>query len=210
MICMAGNSLLRQTTFRMRYHEPLTDGRRRERMAKESAHEEWVRTLTERPPDRDEEESRYVQTVGESRFALLELAVDANTDLSPGDRVAVESEDSIGVHRRLTYRTLTQAAQDRLEETIEEIIADNKQRFIDFYNNAQPIGLRKHQLDVLAGIGDTRRERIIDERRQGAFTDFADLEARVDSLHDPPALLVKCVLTELREADEVRYKLLVD
>jgi putative nucleotide binding protein len=179
-------------------------------MVEESEKEKWVRTLTERPPDRDEEESRYVQTVGESRFALLELAVPADADLSPGDRIAVESEYSIGVHRRLTYQTLTQAAQDRLEKTIEEIITDNEQRFIDFYNNAQPIGLRKHQLDVLAGIGDTRRERIIDERRQGAFTDFADLEARVDSLHDPRTLLIERVLTELREVEEVRYKLLVN
>jgi putative nucleotide binding protein len=179
-------------------------------MVEESPVEEWVRTLTERPPNRDEKESRYVQTVGESRFALLELAVAANADLSPGDRVAVESEDSIGIHRRLTYQTLTQAAQDRLEKTIEEIITANEQRFIDFYNNAQPIGLRKHQLDVLAGIGDTCRETIIDERRQGPFADFGDLEARVDSLHDPQTLLVERVLTELREIEEVRYKLLVN
>ena len=179
-------------------------------MVEEFPAEEWVRTLTERPPNRDEEEYRYAQTVGESRFTLLELTQADSANLSPGDRVAVESEEIIGVHRRLTYQTLTQAAQDRLEETIEEIIADNEQRFIDFYNNAQPIGLRKHQLDVLAGIGNTRRERIIDERRQGAFTDFADLEVRVDSLHDPQTLLVERVLTELTEVEEVRYKLLVN
>jgi putative nucleotide binding protein len=86
----------------------------------------------------------------------------------------------------------------------------NEQQFIDFYNNAQPICLRKHQLDVLPGVGDTRRERIIDERRRGPFADFAELEARVDSLHDPQTLLVERVLTELREVEEVRYKLLVN
>jgi putative nucleotide binding protein len=118
----------------------------------------------------------------------------------------------LGRQRRepLTYQTLTQAAQNRLEATIEDITTANEQRFIDFYNNAQPIGLRKHQLDVLAGIGDTRRERIIDERRQGRFEDFADLEARVDSLHESQTLLVERVLTELEEAEEVRYKLLVN
>jgi putative nucleotide binding protein len=179
-------------------------------MVEESPAEEWVRTLIERPPNRDEEEFRYVQTVGESRFTLLELAVAADADLSSGDRVAVESEDNIGVHRRLTDQTLTQAAQDRLAATIEDIITANEQRFIDFYNNAQPIGLRKHQLDVLAGIGDARRETIIDERRRGPFADFADLESRVDSLRDPQTLLVERVLTELREVEEVRYKLLVD
>lgn len=179
-------------------------------MVEESAKEEWVRVLTERPPDRDEEESRYIQVVGESRFTLLELAPADSANLSPGDRVAIESEDITRVHRRLTYQTLTQAAQDSLKATIEDIITANEQQLIDFYNNAQPIGLRKHQLDVLAGIGDTRREAIIDERRRGPFADFADLEARVDSLHDPQTLLVERVLTELSEVEEIRYKLLVN
>jgi predicted nucleic acid-binding OB-fold protein len=43
------------------------------------------------------------------------------------------------VTRWLTYHTLTQDAQDRLKETIAAIIADNEQRFINWYNNAQPI-----------------------------------------------------------------------
>lgn len=179
-------------------------------MVEESDKDEWVRMLTERQPDHDEEASRYVQAVGETRFTLLELAAAADADLTPGDRVAVESEVIIGVKRRLTYHTLTQAAQDRLAETIAAIIAANDQRFIDYYNNAQPIGLRQHQLDLLPGIGDTRRERIINERKQGPFEGFADLEARVDSLHDPRALLVERVLIELEKVEESRYKLLVN
>ena len=178
-------------------------------MVEQTAKEEWVRTLTERPLDR-ENQPWDVQTVGETRFTLLVLAVAADTDLSSGDRVAVESDAVIDMKRRLTYQTLSQAAQDRLEATIGDIIVANEQRFIDYYNNAQPIGLRQHQLDLLPDIGDTRRERIIDERRQGAFTDFADLETRIDSLHDPQALLVERALTELREVEEARYKLLVN
>lgn len=69
---------------------------------------------------------------------------------------------------------------------------------------------RRHQLDVLSGIGDTRRERVIGERRKELFTDFADLATRVDSLHNPQALLVERVLTELEEVEEARYKLLVN
>lgn len=135
-------------------------------MIEKSAQEEWVRILAERPPDRDEEESRYVQAVGESGFMLLELVAAEDADLPPDDRLAVEADALNSVARRLTYNTLTQAAQDRLERTIAGIIADNEQRFINWYNNAQPIGLRKHQLDVLPDIGDKRREAIIDERRR--------------------------------------------
>jgi putative nucleotide binding protein len=178
-------------------------------MVEESAKEEWVRVLTERPPDRDEEESRYVQAVGESGFMLLELVASEDADLTPGDRFAVEGEAFTDVTRRLTYHTLTQDAQDRLKETLAAIIEDNEQQFINWYNNAQPIGLRKHQLDVLPDIGDIRREEIIDERRREPFADFADLETRIDSLRNPQALLVERALTELKEVEEVRYKLLV-
>jgi putative nucleotide binding protein len=177
-------------------------------MVEESVKEEWVRTLTGRPLDRNEQ-PWDMQVVGESRFTLLGLAVAADTDFSPGERVAVESEEIIGIQRRLTYQTLTQAAQDRLAGTIEAIIAANDQRFIDFYNTAQPLGLRNNQLDVLPGIGDKRREAIIAERRQGPFESFDDLAMRVDSLHNPQALLVERALTELREAEEARYELLV-
>jgi putative nucleotide binding protein len=179
-------------------------------MVEESAQEEWVRMLTERPADRDEDDSRYVQAVGESGFMLLELAAAEDADLSPGDRLAVEGAAFNSVTRRLTYQTLTQDAQDRLKATIAAIIGDNEQRFIGWYNNAQPIGLRKHQLDVLPDIGDKRREAIIDAQRQRPFVDFADLETRVDSLYDPQALLVERALTELREVEEARYKLLVN
>jgi putative nucleotide binding protein len=179
-------------------------------MAEQSANEEWVRVLAERPPDRDEEDSRYVQAVGESEFTLRELVPAENVDLTPGDRVAVESEKISRVTQSLTYQTLTQDAQDRLKETITAIISENEQRFIEYYNNAQPIGLRQHQLDFLPEIGDTRRDAIIDERKLEPFDDFADLETRVDSLSNPQTLLVDRVLTELRERNDARYKLLVN
>jgi putative nucleotide binding protein len=172
--------------------------------------EEWTRVLTERPPDRHEEDSQYVQGVSENRFTLLELVPAHNVDLSPGTRLAIESGDILGIHQRLRYQALTQAAQERLKGTVEAIITDNEQQFIEFYNNAQPIGLRKHQLDVLAGIGETRREAIIDERRRGPFSDFADLETRVDSLHSPQQLLVERVLTEFSDAEELRYTFFVN
>jgi predicted nucleic acid-binding OB-fold protein len=58
----------------------------------EAAKEEWIRMLTERPPDRDEDDSRYVQAVGESEFMLLELVAVEDADLTPDDRLAVEGE----------------------------------------------------------------------------------------------------------------------
>jgi putative nucleotide binding protein len=179
-------------------------------MVEESAKEEWVRMLTERPPDRDEEESRYVQAVGETGFMLLELVAAEDADLTPGDRLAVEGEAFSGVNRRLTYHTLTQDAQDRLKETIAAITGDNEQRFINWYNNAQPIGLRKHQLDVSPKLPRYAGKRLSRSAGGEPFADFTDLEPRVDSLSGPQALLIERALTKLREVEEARYKLLVN
>jgi putative nucleotide binding protein len=177
-------------------------------MVEESPKDEWVRTLTGQPPEHDGQPWE-AQAVGETQFTLLELKVPADTDLTPGDRVTVENKEAIDVNQRLAYHTLTQPAQERLKETIAAIIADNEQRFIDYYNSAQPIGLGQHQLDFLPEIGEKRRDAIIDERKLGPFEDFTDLETRVDSLHDPQTLLVDRTLTELVEVEEARYKLLV-
>jgi len=84
-------------------------------------------------------------------------------------------------------------------------VADNEQRFVDFYNEAQPITLRLHQLNLLPGIGKKLRNGILDERKRRPFGSFDDLEARVEGLHDPEAVIVERVLEELRETD-LKYR----
>jgi putative nucleotide binding protein len=174
-------------------------------------HETHLAILTVLPPETTDDDERRIQGVGIAHFTLLECALHDNTTVAPGDRVAL-TDDEQGPHaavtQRLTYETLSQDAQDRLEATVESIIIANEQRFIDYYNDAQPISLRRHQLDLLPGIAESRRNTIIRQRERQPFADFDDLEDRIEQLRDPHASLAERVLTELQ--DDVKYTLFVE
>jgi putative nucleotide binding protein len=58
------------------------------------------------------------------------------------------------------------------------------------------------------GIGKKFCNGVFDERKREPFESFADLEARVDGLHNPDEVLVERILDELREAD-LKYRAFV-
>jgi putative nucleotide binding protein len=170
--------------------------------------EEWLVVLTVLPAEATDGDNALVQGVGEAHFTLLEVAAPPDTDLAPGDRVAVAKSDRLGPEtRQLTYGTLTESAQAALRATIGAIIQRREERFIDWYNNVEPLSRRRHQLELLPGIGTALREAILTERQHRPFTDFTDLEERVEQLRTPHELLVERVLTELKE--ETDYQLFV-
>ncbi|WP_266080839.1 DUF655 domain-containing protein [Haladaptatus caseinilyticus] len=75
-----------------------------------------------------------------------------------------------------------------------------------------PIGhqftVRRHQLDLLPGVGPTLRDRIIEKRRRRSFENFSDLEERVTGLHAPTEIVVERILLELR--GETKYHLFTE
>ena len=80
--------------------------------------------------------------------------------------------------------------------------------FVDYYNDAQPITLRLHQLNLLPGIGKKLRNDILDERKRKPFETFDELAERIDGLHNPREVLVERILEELQE-DDLKYQLFV-
>lgn len=165
--------------------------------------------LTVLPPETTDDPDRRIQGVTTDRFTLLECARSADTTVALGERVPINIDAQDATPRQLTYETLSHDAQERLESTIEAIITRNEQRFINYYNDAQPISLRRHQLDLLPGIGQHRREAILRQRDRQPFEDFDDLDTRVDGLSTPHTPLAKRVLTELQD-DDVTYTFFVE
>ena len=86
------------------------------------------------------------------------------------------------------------------------MVEADEQRFVDFYNDAQPITLRLHQLNLLPGIGKKLRNNILDERKRAPFESFADIEERISGLHNPKEVLVERIIEELRE-DDLKYRI---
>ena len=76
--------------------------------------------------------------------------------------------------------------------------------FIGFINKAGPINMRRHQLELLPGIGKKHMLEILERREEGPFKDFNDLKERVKQLPDPEKIIVRRILLEL-EGNEKYY-----
>lgn len=150
--------------------------------------------------------------LGESNFRLLELTLTEDADVSIGDRVVVSPVADREVVERVeqtSYGDLSNTADSELEYVVQDIVDENESRFVDFYNDAQPITLRLHQLNLLPGIGKKLRDKILEERkRYGPFESFEDLHDRVSGLHHPKEVIVERILDELHD-DDVKYKTFV-
>jgi putative nucleotide binding protein len=149
--------------------------------------------------------------LGETDFRLVEITFDDDADVGIGDRVVVdppEERESIERLRDVEFEDLSNGARTELEYVVEDVIDADERRFVDFYNDAQPITLRLHQLNLLPGIGKKLRNNILDERKRGPFESFEELEERISGLHRPKEVLVERIIEELRD-DDLKYKAFV-
>ncbi|MFB6194715.1 MAG: DUF655 domain-containing protein [Haloplanus sp.] len=156
--------------------------------------------------------SPLAYALGESEFRLLELTLTEDADVSIGDRLVIEPEDereAVERVRDVEYDDLSNAAHSELDYVVEEVVERHERRFVDFYNDAQPITLRLHQLNLLPGIGKKLRNDVLDERKRKPFESFDELEERIAGLHDPKGVIVDRVLEELRDED-LKYRTFVD
>ena len=141
-------------------------------------------------------------------FTLYEFIAESDANVSIGDRIDVENAAFISRYSQIEYEDLPGGAQSELDYVIEDIVEEQAQRFVDFYNDAQPITLRLHQLNLLPGIGKKLRNNILDARKRQPFESFEDLESRISGLHNPQEVLVDRIIEELREED-LKYRIFV-
>ena len=162
----------------------------------------------------DDDRPRYrksplAQALETEGFRLRELVLADEGRLSIADEVTIDPpEPPVEVVRELAYDDLSGGARSELEHVVREVIEGDEDRLVEFYNEAGPVTLRLHQLNLLPGVGDKLRDNIIDARKRRPFESLADLDERVSGLHDPKGTVVDRILEELRDED-VKYKLFV-
>jgi putative nucleotide binding protein len=147
--------------------------------------------------------------MGTEAFGLYEIVFEEDTDVTIGDEVVIEppaERSGIQRLREVDYESLSGGAQSELEYVVEERIEADEDRYVEFFNEAGPITLRLHQLNLLPGIGEKLRENVIDQRRRQPFADLEDLEDRVSGLHDPKGVLADRIVEEITE-DDLKYYL---
>jgi putative nucleotide binding protein len=104
---------------------------------------------------------------------------------------------------RIGYNDLTANAKAEVLSVLEELIGNQEQRFVAFFNNSQAITPRMHALELLPGIGKKSMWQIINAREKKTFSNFKDLQDRT-SIGDPIKVIAKRILDELTGGEKYR------
>ena len=151
------------------------------------------------------------QAIGAKRFVILELVPKKDVFLQPYEEVYIGEGKREKIHHingRLPYEKLTQTAMSELEFVVKDLVNKNEKFFVDFFNKAQPLTTRMHQLELLPGLGKKHMWEIIEERKGQPFENFEDVKKRVKLMPDPKKAVIKRVMKELQGKE--KYKLFVD
>ncbi len=149
------------------------------------------------------------QVVGERYFTLLEVSIKKDQSPLVMDRVYIgkgERDVVRKIKRRLRYTDLTPAAKAELPYVLEHIIKRDEKRFVEFFNKAEPITTRMHQLELLPGVGKKMMWAIIEERKKSPFESFEDIAKRIKGLQRPEKLIVSRIIYEIQNP-QTKYRL---
>ena len=152
--------------------------------------------------------------IGESEFKLFELVPKPNAKIAIDDKVYIGKESNLRteidhVKRRIGYDELTGTAVKELDFVVMDIVLNNQDKYIRFYNEAGPISIKKHLLEELPGLGKKTVTEILKAREAGPFKDFEDLKARVPMLKDPAKLITDRIILEISDRERRHYIFIV-
>ena len=146
------------------------------------------------------------QVLGIEFFSLLEVV--PKRELKIGSKVYIGKEtreDIELIKRRIAYKELTSTAAGEIEKAVELVVKENVERFVGFLNHSPAITLRRHQLELIPGVGKKHVFLILDERQKKPFSSFMEFEERVPGVGNLQKAFVRRVLTELEDETEKHH-----
>jgi putative nucleotide binding protein len=151
------------------------------------------------------------QTLGTENFTILELVPKKGIFLQPFEEVYIGDQKREQIHHingKITFDKLTHTARSELDHAVDRIVTRQAQRFVDFFNNAQPLSTRMHTIELLPGIGKKHMWEIIERRDEKPFTSFDDIKTRVKLLPEPQKIIVRRIVSEIQGKE--KHKVFVD
>lgn len=148
------------------------------------------------------------QAVGKVNLTLLELVPRRGVKLESGEEVYIGEGKRDKVYYilgRLKREKLTESAKHQLQEFIDKMVKENEKKFVEFFNNADAINKRVHQIELLSGIGKKHMKEILEQRSEKPFESFEDIKKRIPNLPDPGKAVEKRIFQELTTLE--RYNL---
>ncbi len=150
------------------------------------------------------------QAIGLKNLTLLQLVPRRGVSLQPKEKVYIgeSRRDKIYyIAGRLPREKLTESAKIQLQDFVKKIVDEREKDFIKFFNEADAINTRVHQLELVPGFGKKHTQEILKERKKKAFESFSDVKKRIPSLPDPRKAIEKRIILELTQME--RHNLFV-
>lgn len=141
------------------------------------------------------------QAIGLKSLILLELIPRRGISLQVKEKVYIgegKRDKIYYIAGRLPREKLTENAKMLLEDFIKEVVKEREKEFVEFFNKAEAINTRIHQLELLPGFGKKHTEEILKER-ETPFENFDDIKKRIPSIPDPRKAVEKRIMEELTE-----------
>lgn len=140
------------------------------------------------------------QAIGKKNLILLELVPRRGVPLQVGEEAYIgegKRDKIYYILGRLQREKLTESAKAELEEFIKKVVKEREKEFIDFFNKAEAMNKRLHQIELLPGFGKKHMQEIIKQRQEKEFESFEDMKKRIQNLPDPENAVEKRILNEL-------------
>ena len=140
------------------------------------------------------------QAIGKKNLTLLELVPRRGVSLEVGEDAYIgegKRDKIYYILGRLHREKLTESAKTELEEFIKKVVKERENEFIKFFNTAEAMNKRLHQIELLPGFGKKHMQEIIKQRQEKEFESFEDMKSRIQNLPDPEKAVEKRILNEL-------------
>lgn len=148
------------------------------------------------------------QAIGKNTLILLELIPRKGVPLEIGEEVYIgegKRDKIYYIKGRLHREKLTESAKNQLEEFIKSVVKKREKEFVDFFNKADAINKRIHQIELIPGMGKKHMQEILKQRKEQEFESFEDMKKKVPNLPDPEKAVEKRIFQELTNLE--RYNL---
>lgn len=149
-------------------------------------------------------DDEVAQALGTTGFTLLELVPKQGVMLHSGTTVYIgegKRDEIQYIKKALKPKDLSPSANSELKFALMDIIDDKEEQFTNFFNNAGPITIRKHSLELIPGIGKKHLTDLLDQREEKPFENFEDIKKRCPFLSEPQNSIAQRIIKEL-EGDE--------
>ena len=141
-----------------------------------------------------------IQALGTKHFSLLELVPKKGIFVQPYEELYIGEGKREKIHHivgKLVLDRLTETAKSELEFVVKDLIKKNEKEFVDFFNTAQSLSMRMHQIELLPGVGKKHMWEIIEARKEKPFDSFEDIKKRVKLMPDPEKSIIKRIIQEI-------------